>query len=183
MQFVFDEPKTAQAAAYLLSLRDDRMSYMKLIKLLYIADRHALLETGYPLTGDAMYSMPHGPVLSRVLDFIHDGTSAIWRKYISSPTADYEVSRVGELETDRLSEYDIEVLERVDSQFGDLDQWQLEDYTHANFPEWEDPDGSRLPIDASLILEDAGWEPADVQHVSSQTRAVSAFQKRFAHNG
>ncbi|MGE0134681.1 MAG: hypothetical protein AB7L91_10365 [Dehalococcoidia bacterium] len=48
MQFVFDERRAAQAAAQLLELRGGRMPYMKLIKLLYWADRESLIETGTP---------------------------------------------------------------------------------------------------------------------------------------
>jgi len=46
------------------------MSYLKLIKLLYIIDREALLRWGRPLTGDRYVSMDHGPVLSQTLNLI-----------------------------------------------------------------------------------------------------------------
>src|SRR5450756_2974830 len=48
----FREERTTQAAAYLLRLRGGRMSYMKLIKLIYFADRRALLELVRPITFD-----------------------------------------------------------------------------------------------------------------------------------
>ena len=44
-----------------------------LIKLLYLADRKALLESGYTITGDGMVSMPLGPVLSTIYDWIQYG--------------------------------------------------------------------------------------------------------------
>jgi hypothetical protein len=57
----FDERKATEAAAYLLRLRGGRMSYLKLIKLLYLADREALSRWGFSVTNDRHVSMPHGP--------------------------------------------------------------------------------------------------------------------------
>ena len=69
----FNERKATQAAAFLLKIRGGRMSYLKLIKLLYLADRAALARWGRPITTDRHVSMNHGPVLSRVLDLVNDG--------------------------------------------------------------------------------------------------------------
>ena len=65
------------------------MSYMKLIKLLYLADRKRLLERGRPITFDTYYSLPHGPILSRTKELIDDGPSpgadSLWLKHITEP--------------------------------------------------------------------------------------------------
>ncbi|MCX6915882.1 MAG: Panacea domain-containing protein, partial [Verrucomicrobia bacterium] len=62
---------------------------MKLIKLLYLADRTALLRWGRPITTDTYVSMDRGPVLSRVLDLATDedlpGQTSIWAKHITEP--------------------------------------------------------------------------------------------------
>jgi uncharacterized phage-associated protein len=63
----FNERKATQAAAYLLKRRGGKMSYMKLIKLLYFADRVALSRFGRPITTDRYVSMDRGPVLSHIL--------------------------------------------------------------------------------------------------------------------
>ena len=83
----FNEKKATQAAAHLLRLRGGRMSYMKLIKLLYLADREALLRWGRTISTDRYVSMDRGPVLSRVLDLATDGedpgTPSIWASSIT----------------------------------------------------------------------------------------------------
>ncbi len=63
------------------------MSYMKLIKLLYLADREALARWGRPITTDSYVSMKHGPVLSEVLNLITDPLSdqTFWARHISEP--------------------------------------------------------------------------------------------------
>src|SRR4051812_9596906 len=53
MRISFNEQKATQAAARLLELRGGRISYLKLIKLLYLADREALLQWGRPITTDS----------------------------------------------------------------------------------------------------------------------------------
>ena len=44
----FSETKVTEAAVHLLRLRDGKMSYLKLLKLLYLADREALHRWGVP---------------------------------------------------------------------------------------------------------------------------------------
>lgn len=154
MRFIFNETKTAQAAAHLLSLHGGKMNYMVLIKLLFLADRDALLHHGQPITGAKMISMKHGPVLSDVLDLINEGTQepGVWTKYISTP-ADYEVKlMIAAPEIDELSRYELRVLRKVHDEFGSLDKWKLVDWLHENIPEWSDPNGSMLPISFDDVM-------------------------------
>lgn len=46
----FNEAKSAQLAAVILQMRGGTMHYMKLIKLMYLVDREALISWGRPLT-------------------------------------------------------------------------------------------------------------------------------------
>ena len=59
----FNERRATEAAARFLKLRGGRMSYLKLIKLIYFLDREALLRWGRPVTGDRYVSMDNGPVV------------------------------------------------------------------------------------------------------------------------
>ena len=181
MQFVFEEQKTAQAAAYLMSLRDGQMPYMKLIKLLYLADRQSIVETGYPITGDLLISMDRGPVLSNVLDFIHYGTSDAWKQYISGPR-DFDVHLIAAPDTTALSEYEVDLLKEVDAKYGHFDQWQIVKYVHT-LPEWEDPHGSSILIDVRVILREAGKSDEEIRQVASQVEAIWAFKSMYATAG
>ena len=90
IRFKFNEKKTAQAVTVFLKKNGREMSYMKLIKLLYLVDRQALRLWERPLTGDIYFSMKHGPVLSNVLDIINNGEdpddNSYWYKYITAPS-------------------------------------------------------------------------------------------------
>ena len=67
---VLNERKVSQMAAYFLYKRGGRMSHLKLMKLLYLADRESLRLYGLSMTGDCLVSMPHGPVLSMTLNLM-----------------------------------------------------------------------------------------------------------------
>lgn len=73
MSSLFSEKKAAEAAAFLLlraKARHANVTLLKLMKLLYLAERLSYERHGIPIIGDRMVSMDHGPVLSRTLDLI-----------------------------------------------------------------------------------------------------------------
>lgn len=90
------------------------MSYMKLIKLLYLADREALLRFGCPITTDRYVSMDRGPVLSRVLNLITEerepASQSLWTTAISEPDH-YGVRLNKDIEPEELSDAEIELLD------------------------------------------------------------------------
>ena len=67
----FNITKTIQASAVLLKADPNHsMSRLRLLKLLYIADRESLTERARPITGDYPVAMDHGPVLSNTYNLI-----------------------------------------------------------------------------------------------------------------
>src|SRR3990167_11350054 len=81
----FNIDKTIEAAAYLIKQQPGyRENYMRLLKLLYLADRVSLKERSTPICGDVPYAMAEGPVPSRTLDLIKgkDPSSEKWEKFI-----------------------------------------------------------------------------------------------------
>ncbi len=172
MRYFFDERKTAQAAAYLIQLHGGQLNYMVLIKLLYLADRESWIENAQPITGDSMVSMPHGPVLSRILDLINMGKedSREWFNYITESDG-FNVSSVeSDPQNDELSRYELKLLNRINDQFGNLNKWALRDYTHT-LPEWEDPNGSSYPISPVDILKDAR-SPEEIKKIAKEAEEI-----------
>jgi len=169
IRFVFSERKAAQAAAYLLKLNGGRMPYLKLIKLLYLADRESLLKTGLPITGDRFVSMDRGPVLSRVYNLISEEPQDLqrpWFEYIKPPQ-DYAVSLANESpEFDDLSPFETKLLESLFQTYKDTDRFALADLTHEICPEWKDPQGSSIPIDPAEVLQVAGKSQEEIERVT-----------------
>ena len=178
MRFRFNERKTVQAAAFILNRHGGSLNYMVLIKLLYLADRKALIERGLPITGDRMVSMDQGPVLSMVLDLINWGKRnqpSPWFDYISPPDA-YSVSLIcAEPEDDELSRYELSILEDIDERFGKMDKWDLVDYMH-DLPEWDDPHGSSIPIPPVRVLREADVSDEVIQAISQEAEESWFFR-------
>lgn len=173
MHLRFREDRTTQAAARLLQLHGGRMNHMKLVKLLYLADREALLRWGRPITFDWYVSMPHGPVLSRTLDLINAQPDpdhpSYWHRYISEREG-YEVALCDAPSIDQLSPAEEALLQEVFERYGRLGQWQLRDLSHG-LPEWRDPEGSSVPIDLRDILRAGGLTDEDIAAIEDALEA------------
>jgi uncharacterized phage-associated protein len=155
MKSRFDQAKTAQLAAALLHLRGGRMHYMKLIKLMYLVDRAALIKWGQPLTYDNYVSMPHGPVLSATLDLINEGPDgeSPWHQLIERSTDPYSVRLKARSSSDKLSENEQALIREIFDKYGHMNRYKLRDLLHEVLPEWQDPKGSALPITPQDILQ------------------------------
>src|SRR5205823_9295848 len=115
----FDADKVAEAAALLLAEQKGwKMSRLRLLKLLYIADRESIQETGFSITSDDVVAMEHGPVLSRTYDLIKgQGDDAPrWGRYIQ-PAGARDVMLAREPPRKKLSRYDEEKLRDVARRF------------------------------------------------------------------
>jgi uncharacterized phage-associated protein len=173
---LFDERRTAQAAAYLLYKAGGSLPLIKLMKLMYLAERLSFQRYGEPITGDKLVSMDHGPVLSRTLDCINGFSPSIeggWETWVADKAGhevalrDQNMVRSPEEDLPRLSESDLEVLGETWAEFGDWDRWRLVDYTHlGGCPEWQDPDGSSQPILYETLFEKLGY-------TTEQSKALS----------
>jgi uncharacterized phage-associated protein len=137
MEFRFHFARTLQAVGVLLEYeKSRRMSYMRLLKLLYIADRELLGETGRPLTGDRALAMKRGPVPRRVRDLILGQAPAAgqWDNFVH--TDRYEVELVADPGRGELSKGEVAKLLDVSKRYRDMDEWQLSEETHT-FAEWK----------------------------------------------
>jgi uncharacterized phage-associated protein len=125
--------RATEAAARFLKLRGGRMSYLKLIKLLYLLDREALLRWGRPVTTDRYVSMDNGPVVSRIYELIRDepapGTDSVWRQYISTPR-DWEVDLLAEPQAAELSRAEESLIDEIYARHGRLNRWDLVRLSH-----------------------------------------------------
>jgi uncharacterized phage-associated protein len=109
---------------------------MRLIKLLYIADRESLQETGVPITGDRVVAMNRGPVLSNVLSLIkgeHSDGEA-WDRVVRKEQ--YNVHLIDDPGNGALSRYQIRKLTDVSERHVGDDEWAMVHVTHK-FNEWK----------------------------------------------
>ena len=174
----FNEAKATQTAARLLKLRGGKMSYLKLIKLLYLIDREGLLRYGRPVTTDRHVSMPRGPVVSIIYDLITGdvppGEPTFWRRHISAPR-DFEVSLFCDPGDDELSAAEEKLIDDVYTEHGRKSRWELVRYTH-DLPEWQDPRGSSIPISYSDILRAGNKTEAQIAAIESDIESLAIVE-------
>lgn len=152
----FDPDKTIEAAACLLQQeRAKAMDLIRLLKLLYIADRESIRRTGYPITGDLPYSMQHGPVLSRVYDLLkgEDPLTPLWEQFFARDG--HTIMLETEPGREHLSRFEVRTLSEVHNRYREMSEWEIVDQTHQ-FPEWKDPGTSSAPIQVSDLLAAVG---------------------------
>ena len=170
--YSFKIDKAIQAAGVLLSsARARQMSYLRLLKLLYMADRESLARVGRPIIGAHPVAMDYGPLHSEVLDLIKGETArgGEWSKYIR--TFGYEVELVADPDRTALSQQEIEILNHVAANCREFNEWELVEQTHE-FPEWKKRHivGSSQLISIEDILDALGWTSADKECVLDELR-------------
>ena len=154
------------------------MSYLKLIKLLYLVDREALLRWGRPVTTDRHVSMPKGPVVSQIYDLIVSGNPpgirTYWHDHISAPE-NFEVSISRDPGDEELSPAEESLIDEVFAAHGQKSRWDLVKYTH-DLPEWQDPNGSSIPIAYSDILRAENRTDAEIACIESEIESLAVVQ-------
>jgi uncharacterized phage-associated protein len=185
---VFNDRKAAQIAAYFLTKARGSINHMKLIKLMYLADRSAMATFGLPISKDKFVSMDHGPVLSQTLNLINGEMRSSkngWNHWVSPRNGNainLLVSVKSRTQLDELSEKDIEVLKGVWEKFGHMNPFQLVDYCHDNCPEWVDPEGSSTPIKYAATLRAVGKSEDSASELGSLIESQNNLQRILARS-
>jgi uncharacterized phage-associated protein len=181
MVFRFNIEKAIQAVAALLHFhRSNEMSYLRMLKLLCIADRESLKETGRPITGDRVVAMEHGPVLSSVYDLIkgeHTGWP-VWSEFLGKKG--YRIELLRDPGNGALSKYEVGKLRELAERYAEKNEWDMVEIVHA-LDEWKknDPGKSSKAIPFEDILEAIGRR-ADREAIVQDARDQAAFDRLFA---
>ena len=126
------------------------------MKLLYLADRESVKRYGESITGDALCSMPQGPVLSTTYDLMKgERHAAEWDRLIRDAAPLGLRDGVTPESLDDLSEADVEIIGAIWGRYGSMSDAELVEYAHS-LPEWTDPGGSSVPIDFHTLLKAVG---------------------------
>ena len=180
---MYKEEKSAQIAAFFVEREGGKIPHLKLIKLMYIADRMSMEKTGFPMTYDRMKSLPHGPILDQTLNFIDSKPTPMpesWAKFLEKECR-HTLTLHEEMEFSSLSLNDIDILNDVYDTYGHLGKYALRDLTHdpLHFPEWRDPNGSSLPIHYEDIFLAVGDSNELASAKAEQIRTIEAIDNIF----
>lgn len=140
----FSINKIIQLLAYIQE-KSHINNYLKLIKLLFFADRYSLRTYGVPLTYDQYQAMRYGPVCSNTYDVIKkedmfiSSVSAKERKLIEKSlqkTDKYSIEFLKPVNEKMLSISDKDSLDFAIANFGNISPFALASISH-DYPEWK----------------------------------------------
>lgn len=187
--------RIAQILGFLLALDENhKMNRLKLIKILWAADRLHIRKYGKTITDlDDYYAMPHGPVCSLALDIAQMNNDQI---ALNKVDIDYlnEYFTADSIETsmqkspgeDMLSENNKKVLTEAWAKFKDKDHFELADRISHEYPEWAKyknyfSNGNyrgHLPIDQ----EDFFKNPAHDEYFAENEEELEAAHELYQEN-
>jgi uncharacterized phage-associated protein len=186
---LFNEKKAAQAAAYFLFRAGKPLSILKLMKLLYLAERRSFEKYGEPMIGDRLVSMPHGPVLSSTYNHMNGELESVkggWDFWIAD-RAEHDLAlrnpktlKSPEKDLSELSEADLEILAEIWGHFGRMSGMRLRDYTHMHCPEWKDPEGSMIPVRPEELFAALNFTDEQTKVALARLYAEDEINKVFA---
>lgn len=145
----FDVRKAAHVAAFFALRASGHINIVKLMKLMYLADRESISQRDMPITGDDFASMKLGPILENTYDLAKGAAHREeWAEFIAPREGhDLSLARPVDLELlDELSRSEVSILEAIWAKFKDMDQWELAEWAHEFCPEWRDPGNSSIRI-------------------------------------
>ncbi|AFY69416.1 hypothetical protein Pse7367_1119 [Thalassoporum mexicanum PCC 7367] len=180
----FSETKATQLAVRLIQLADGSITYLKLMKLMYLCDRTALIKLGAPITFDTYILMKYGPVLNTTLALINAGHPpnelSHWDIYIEAVDAHNMRLRKEIIDQDFLSEAEHNIIESVFEKYGNLNQWELVKLLHDELPELINPDDLVLPIDYRDILVAENMAQAEIEGIEEELAEAAQIDAVFS---
>ena len=142
---------------------------LKLMKLLWLADRIHLNKFGRLILRDNYNALPHGPVPSKTMDVSKQTVENAF------DVKDYHIVVKGDFDSKYFSKSDIDVMEQVWEKYGKMNQYELRDFSHK-FPEWmryeKELNSKYLPNSYPIIIDDFFSSPSndvDYQYNSEES--------------
>jgi len=141
MLLEFDHKKATQAINYLTKKEGGQIDKLKLIKLVYFADRFHLRRYGRLIANDAYLAMPLGPVGSSVKDiaefsdFLDTTEREYAATYLGQGGIENTIVSIADVDTEVFSKSELEALDFAYNEFGDKSAPALVDIAHR-YPEW-----------------------------------------------
>lgn len=169
VSFDFNSDKALAAMAFIALQGLPELTKGKLCKLAFLADRLHLVRYGRSITGDRIYAVEHGPILSESLNalngLIQGRPTALTRKageYLELDRSFEPLFLAKGFDADELAETELEALKEVIAEYGDKTFAELRTLTHQLYAYkrvWNDP--NRREERAEMRYEDLFGETED----------------------
>ncbi len=156
--FEFNREKAIEAIIYLAS-KSSNPTFHSINKLLYFADKTSLEQFGRFICGETYVAMPKGPVPSNVYAIMKAAESSEQDGFVVENN--HHVKPLREADLDKLSDSDIECLDKILDLYGNAPYWVKDQASHdaAYWEAWNKRgDKNSIPMSVESIahlLEDS----------------------------
>lgn len=181
----YSEAKAAHAAAYFLKLGNGSLELLKLMKLMYLAERSFYARYSRAMIGDEPYADRHGPVLDSVYRAASDYSNdyPTWRELICERQGNDIDLKDRSVALLKLSQADRKVLDAVWDEHGHRTGSQLRKYTHRFCPEYDELSftlwSPRRPINMTRLLTSVGMSEAEAAAVIVEKQISEKLEQQF----
>lgn len=185
IHFNFDYKKATQGLNHFALKEGGQINKMKVLKLIYLADRYHLRKYGRLITNDSYFAMSYGPVPSGVKDiaeasdFLGESENEYSSRFVES-IENLTLKSINPVDDSVFSESDIEALTFAWEKFGHLAQFKLAELTHY-YPEWEKHKkalelDSRIQMNLEDFLNDSASNIEKCFELTEQDRNIRREQ-------
>lgn len=154
LAFPFNPDKASQPVLWLLHRHGGSMDKLKLIKMIFLADREHLVRYGRPIVGGNYVAMDLGLVSSNLKDYIEGKTT--FRDLPFTIQGEYNLVATQATNDAQLSESELEVLDEIYDKYKHIDSIKLGLLTHK-YKAWKNnvpAKGSSKPVPYEHFFED-----------------------------
>jgi uncharacterized phage-associated protein len=177
--FQFSAAKFIQACGVVLRFHGGQASYLRVLKLLYIAERDCLQQRGQPMIGGRLVAMKNGPLHSEGYDLIKGQHIAEPDFFRCFERRLFSLRMIQDPGVEELSPWEVERLDDACQRHAEQDDWELVEETHR-LPEWVSayvPDTSKT-IPLADVLRTAPT-PLDLDAVLHAARLQAHTRRIF----
>ncbi len=135
----FDFKKATQALNFFATKEGGKINKMKVLKLIWLSERLHLRIYGRPIVNDVYFAMKLGPVPSVTKNIVEGVLEEEWEIIYRNTHLSLEglvVFSKAFVQENVFSKTDIDVMNKVYSDFHKYDQFELSDISHK-YPEWK----------------------------------------------
>lgn len=180
MDFPANGKKATDAVARIIRQSGHGVDYLRIVKLIYLADRKSLSKRGIPIVGGHCFSMRKGPVNGDVMNFVNQRNAPGWKKVIS-PRKGNTLSVISEPDYDSLSESELQMLDEVVGEHSAKTTEELVEWCHENCEEYEKVGVTeRKPISVEAILQAEGKTKARIACVVREGSSLAKLDQLLA---
>lgn len=180
MNFANQGKKSTQAVARLIEKSGAPIDYLRLAKLIYLADRQSIVSRGVPIVGGHYFSMRKGPTIGEIMDFVHQRSAPQWKETIS-PRYGNEIRLHAKPTYGALSRAELNILDSVVHTHMERTTEELVEWCHQNCPEYQQVSkNKRKPIQVESILKSAKKTARQIQKVIEEACEIEEMDQMLA---